>query len=906
MASSVSASLTGGSGTSPPLSATDDDVQMADTPPGNRSTPISAGATRFFSMLKKKQHTDSDSGVIDNTDNQKNKKRARVEDGLNTGLSVDEDANATDDDRKSTPSSLSSSNSTVVATHTQRESSPSAAPVASASGAVESSRANSSINIHAIDVASSATDVTTASSSKSASQQSAHVASRSVANDDVRGRATGSVIPSDYVPLYVGHQTLKDAGVIDTRQDALFIQLRVSTLFPDSPLSVDYLQYSYSASSKVKLAASLLGDKERLGIIAPTIPAYLIRKSAATDDPPGAREQVWITELIHQWNTHGKIITDPDADTALKITACERLAKHLDNAKGNSNDDGNKCPAKPLFDGHFVSQWEDLLVQPSQIVKSYPQKPTVDPISARDQYHTYQLALYACTPLVAYIIACTLHAYTVVKDVDPKVTEQVASLLSPKAVAAQKSSTDSTDDDEEWQTQTHRNKRQQNPKQRLKDVHTKIRNIVKSNGYQAALPHYQLITHAPLLALAMKITTRAMRYKYISVVIDNWQSIGCDINQLAKDRNFIALQELKAEFRPPHARWSVTQRIGNASASLMIREDHKDLVANLNRYIGQSLPRQPPALRVGITVARRNKNGKGVDHSTCTKVYLTPPTKVLAPQEERRISEARGASSASQPLPENSYAARLAEGLRRKAASTGLPHRAREQPAASPLSTALTPTPVLTNVHQTISTLLPPTQASPPQSSALSRLWPTALTQARHSQEIADGLSTQSAPLNASSIEDRLLEVQSRIEQEMETKIASMIEDRMQTLMQSMNGMMDRIMQQMMAKFMDSMQRMMGQLSAFSQQSSPLEAAIPPQDNAASGVGLLPVPTPTSRAAQPSRRARKPPSHTPPPGHDANIMLGAPSLTDANNQIANAPAGAAVNASVLPNGCTPQ
>jgi len=339
--------------------------------------------------------------------------------------------------------------------------------------------------------------------------------------DDSNRKFLAPTIPNDYVPLYVGSQTLKDAGITDTRKDALFVQMRINLLFPNLPLTSDHLHYSYNANSKLRFVSSFLGSKDGLGIIAPILPEQIVRQSEADIDTPD-RERAWHHTLIEQMQKYGKVLTDPDGDSITKDTACEELALHLDRLSntGIASDSNAGRSQTPLFNGRVVKRWEDLLIQPSQIIlprsaQSRSQNnQTPNSVHSGSEYRSYQLALYARTPLISYVIACVLHTYTMLKEVSEPITTALGVILSDSNATT--FSTDSTDSEEEWQT--HRNRRslrQHTPKLRQKDIQTKIDNIVNSQAYRTLLPDYNIVTQAPLTALAMNVRVRAMRYKYI-------------------------------------------------------------------------------------------------------------------------------------------------------------------------------------------------------------------------------------------------------------------------------------------------------------------------------------------------------------------------------------------------------
>jgi len=158
-----------------------------------------------------------------------------------------------------------------------------------------------------------------------------------------------------------------------------------------------------------------------------------------------------------------------------------------------------------------------------------------------------------------------------------------------------------------------------------------------------------------------------MHEPYVSCIIDNFQSIGCDIEDLTNDPTFLQLKNSKLEFQHPNAYWSVQRRIGNGVVSLWIKEQHKDSLAELNEWTCSALGLPQSALRVACTVVKKNRRGR-LNHESAIKVWLTPDIKVSPPpaqQPHRGTQPAPSPSFPSRTQPTGSYAMKLAEGIRR-------------------------------------------------------------------------------------------------------------------------------------------------------------------------------------------------------------------------------------------------
>ena len=197
-------------------------------------------------------------------------------------------------------------------------------------------------------------------------------------------------------------------------------------------------------------------------------------------------------------------------------------------------------------------------------------------------------------------------------------------------------------------------------------------------------------TQLPMLALAAQVSMRPVLTPYVSFLVDNFQTAGCNIYDLASDETYLKIINSRPEFSHPIGHWSVDQRIGNGTASLLVREDCKEIMAHFNEHVASLLQLQQPALalRVACTVLRRGRNGR-LDYNSYTKVFLTPPTTVSPPPQLARLPRSRPAAlSPSEPTGARqtvtvavpgSYAARLADGLKRVSEQAALDHRPRKE-----------------------------------------------------------------------------------------------------------------------------------------------------------------------------------------------------------------------------------
>jgi hypothetical protein len=228
-----------------------------------------------------------------------------------------------------------------------------------------------------------------------------------------------------------------------------------------------------------------------------------------------------------------------------------------------------------------VADWDKILVSPTAI-KAAPSRRQLE---SKDR--VYKLELHTATDEAAYIIACTFAAYSCLREQAHEVTDQLFAAFDVQSAKACADTTDSSNDSEAgWQTagQRRHGDRGHNGKsaaRRERALQNQLAKLSKHSGLsQAAVEDH---TKRPLLALATTVTLHSVHIPYISCIIDNFQSAGCNVHDLAHDPIFQRITQCT----PPHpvSHWSVQQRTGDAQASLWIREDCKQVIAELSTRV---------------------------------------------------------------------------------------------------------------------------------------------------------------------------------------------------------------------------------------------------------------------------------------------------------------------------------
>jgi len=341
-----------------------------------------------------------------------------------------------------------------------------------------------------------------------------------------------------------------------------------------------------------------------------------------------------------------------------------------------------------VANGQLTSDWRQILAPRTSILSSQGPAQRTSKASSKSHY-SYELVLHGATPEATYIIACAIASFGLVRLVSPQITSAVSKILASADSDSAAESTESSEDDGEWRRQRGRRNRADRVNRRAEQgVRRKFTELAGSPVMIGMDAQYRQHTQLPLLALATKISMRPMLQPYISCIIDNWQSLGCNIHDLENDPIFKRIIQSRPQFAHPSAFWAVTQRIGNAVASVWIREEHKELLVQLNSTARTVVALPQASLRVACTVVRKSKRGR-VDYDSAIKIFLTDPTKVNPPVTQQRPSPPPAPSPAPATVP-GSYAARLAEGIRRAAQNSSLNHRPRKSRRANAQSEAPT------------------------------------------------------------------------------------------------------------------------------------------------------------------------------------------------------------------------
>jgi hypothetical protein len=646
---------------------------------------------------------------------------------------------------------------------------------------------------------------TTSPSSSSEANASVSVPSHIAASPNlpIKPAVNSPTAPSttsygEHVPTWISQSKLLQVAGIDNRNGtAIDVRFTVDARCPQLPI-VDSLQYKMDGPTKLRMVAAFLGSSDGLHIVAPILPHSPSNLLMTSD------QQQWYTELNRQRSKYGDIIRDGGGLPDEQKAACEELFNHLQLLSAPT-----PSSSSPLWaQDQLTKTWRDLLIVPSAIRANSTRQiynpsllassSTSNAVSTPSAT-SFTLSLHAATVEASYVVACQLIAYSLVKYLAPSLTAEWKKILDGGVT----SSTDSTEsessdsDKEGWEHQRQ-------------SAHTQHRIVTRKLGrvrrellkriasftstpsmVRATTEAYSPITKRPLLALSTSLSMRPVTRPYVSYVLDNFQSAGCDIHNLASDPTYQKIITCIPELSPPGCYWSVSHRIGNAVVSLWAPAEYRDLVVELNARLRAMLSSPHIALRISTSVMKKTKRG-GIDRQSSIMVSLTPETKVTPPPLQARPTSSTSAPSSSSP-PTSSYATALASGVKRAYESSALNHRPRKE-QKTPTAPSLQPPTVAGNAAHASSLL--------PAFSHQHGIVPSSL----HQTSPAPPGVLVPLPGNAATtvtsvdFDSRLIALERSLTVAMENRISSMFETLQSRMVATMGRMMESLGEKMMGE----------------------------------------------------------------------------------------------------------
>ena len=562
-------------------------------------------------------------------------------------------------------------------------------------------------------VSSSATSSASASASLSASSPASAPASSSSASSPsttasgggaaavaAAGAVTAAVLDAsvasslsaeNYLPLSVARAKLLAVNIDNRRPASIYVDVAVDARFPSAP-KIDKVYFGFNDECRLRFTADWLGSAKGLAIEPPLLPRCFVQP-AAPHRPILPPQQEWLDEFHCLMRKHVVPLTDKTTSLDDRNKAAAELNTHL---SALLPDESNPSVTGLWPKDELVTSWAQLLAPRSCILRCRtPSQPTAMNQPPPSHY-TYQLALHGATPEATYVITSVISEYAAVRAVNSDITAAVDKILPPDAEAAvtsSDSSDDSQSDGDTWQRAASKRRLSSTARRNRAAVAKELAVFASNDLLVKNKGSY--VTSQPLLALAASVTIRPMQIPYMSVVIDNWQSIGCNSADLADCPIYKRVISSLAELRHGSAaHWSVDQRLGNAAVHVWLPQEHKALMARLNSILceDRTLGLRSSALRIWCTAAQRTRRGR-INTNTLVKIHLCGPTVVAPPLALQRPASAAAAAVfttaqqvQSAPAPD-SWVGRVVESLARRKAqqsAQSLNHRPRKEQRTEP------------------------------------------------------------------------------------------------------------------------------------------------------------------------------------------------------------------------------
>jgi hypothetical protein len=556
---------------------------------------------------------------------------------------------------------------------------------------------------------SSSSSPSSSSSSSSASSSSSFCAmedgDESVSEDEVKGSevppssaftspsAAAAIAASQapqslptFVPARTRRETLAARANIDSRMDdVLMVEVQVNPNYPDTP-TIARVQYQSNDEARRKCAVAFIGGKTGLHMQAPTVPCYLVLQGREFETAVSQLDPVqlvWHNELVAQARLCRDAVFDQTGDVDARAAACEWLWKHLVKATQllQAADSAPVLWNQPAL---VVDTWDTLLRPAGTCILS-----DKHPASrSTDQRRSYQLRLQGANMPLTYVLACAFSSYALLRHCQPGLTKSWDELLAHdggaaanakgKAHAADSTDSSASDSEDGWERSAQAKKRAQQQQRRTRSLPKRMAEFATTRLTGAVGERFKAETELPLLALSAQLKIRAWEHKYMSCLVDNFQSIGCDVTDLQHDPIFMRVATSIPTLMPPAAAWCVNQYNGGADVSLFIREENKQDLLQLNACVKALFPLMHPELRLKCTVLQTNQRGRVIPRTAAHSIFLNEVVPVVRPAAPARRDPVASPASGAPPAP-GSWAAVVQHGVKRLPVVNTLNHRPKKK-----------------------------------------------------------------------------------------------------------------------------------------------------------------------------------------------------------------------------------
>jgi hypothetical protein len=580
-----------------------------------------------------------------------------------------------------------------------------------------------------------------------------------------------------FVSITTRRDTLATRANIDCRSyDELVVSVRVNAHHPDGAPTIARMQYTSGEEGKRKCAIKFIGSATGLHISCPIIPRYLLQSGNAFTSAVEnltAVQRVWHDELMARVTGDFDIIRSGFSKDEVIADACEWLWAHLVKAVPMAS----RPTAQPLWNDRALTteSWEDLLNRAgTAVLRDFRPTPS-------SEFHSYQLRLRCANSALTHVVACQLLSYSLLRSVEPNATKEWDAILgrdctgrsNGKSRPTDATDSSSSDTDDGWVQSKATRKRAEQRERRAQSLPKRVADFRSKFMIGTLAGRCSAETQLPLLALSANIRVRAWEERYTSCLVDNFESMGCDVSDLSACPLFQKISTSIPGLTPPTAAWCINQHNGGADVTIFIREDSKETLLTLNAKAQTLFPGMSVQLRIKCSVLESNSRGRINRFTPRRSIFLNeqvPVTRRPVIPANQRVT-AVSYAQASSPPPPGSWAAAVLHGVKRLPDLSTLNHRPKKKTSDS------------TNANDNggvRNTVPPKSQQQPPQKHQQQpKSSPTAAT----TQPTASNTTAAAAPLHQS---------ESVAWQELEARNAAM-EQRLNEMQAASSSMLERL-----------------------------------------------------------------------------------------------------------------
>lgn len=495
---------------------------------------------------------------------------------------------------------------------------------------------------------------------KDEEEKSASPSSSTTSVISTGSKPSSSVDTRHFRHVTVGRDKLAARANIDCRtKDTLKVSFRVSDDHPDQPPKVDFHNYNATQNAQLRIAIKLLESKTGFAMSCPKMPRYLLESGDVYMD-----RVEHLTPVQREWHDELTLIAERDFDAMrgegvspeADAEACLSLWRHLNPAVFGDS---------ALFTEQYVtSSWVDVLRGVGTRIDSDGRSSP----KAAPAFHSYQLVVKGTNPLVTHILACRFQTYGGLKTWSPALTAEWEQLKRGEDSEAGSNSTDaSSGSDGEGFTQPKTAiRRDQQRRRRATTTANRIKAFTTKLMASPAAQRFSDDTGLPLLALSTTVRVRAWENRYTSALVSNFESIGCDVDDLETDPRYQAISTSIPALIRPYGAWVVNQHNGGATVTIFVREDLKDELVGLSGKLRARFPTTNPRLNVKVSLQETGSRGGDLRNRKLIPLYLEQYTETVVTKPQRAQRETVSTSPEHAPHNADRWLAAVHQGLQGK------------------------------------------------------------------------------------------------------------------------------------------------------------------------------------------------------------------------------------------------